>query len=171
MTNITHRLLNHWQHKSDEEEEEEETETNTNPNSTDDNSAADDETKNHKRRMHPILIYATTTPFMPLAQKGIMIVDKLNEIARDVMKNVSNEGTAAATTTTTTTTAKSKITILDMNKLVHDHCGVLYEDCDWCRKSPCSYHYNTAGMSNQGMFASIAIRKALLRQPLQLLQS
>jgi len=87
------------------------------------------------------LIYATTTPFMPDATEGNFVVDQLNTIALDVVAD--------------------KATILDLNKVVHDHCGHVYEDCDWCRMSPCSYHYNAEGMAAQGRAVAQAFRDAL----------
>ena len=31
------------------------------------------------------------------------------------------------------------VPVLDLYTLVTDHCGAVpYEDCDWCRKHPCS---------------------------------
>ena len=39
--------------------------------------------------------------------------------------------------------------------------GKKYTDCDWCRKSPCSYHYNSPGMEAQSEAVAAAMRKML----------
>lgn len=88
------------------------------------------------------LLYATTTPFMPKSLNGSTVVDDLNAIAREVI-------------------AAHDVTVVDLHKTVTDHCGVLYEDCDWCRVHPCSYHYNPEGETAQGLVVADAFRKAL----------
>ena len=46
--------------------------------------------------------------------------------------------------------------------LVTDHCGAVpYEDCDWCRKHPCSYHYNGDGETPQAAYIAGTIRTML----------
>jgi hypothetical protein len=96
------------------------------------------------------LIYATTTPFMPDTTKGNHVVDDLNQIAREVI-------------------AGKGIQLLDLHKLVTDHCGMVYEDCDWCRRTPCSYHYNPTGETAQGQAVAAAFRPlvepALVEEP------
>ena len=79
---------------------------------------------------------------MPDALVGNKVVDDLNAIARKVI-------------------APYNITILDLNRLVHSHCGDTYSDCDWCRRHPCSYHYNAAGESAQADAVASAFRAAL----------
>jgi hypothetical protein len=88
------------------------------------------------------LLYALTTPFMPDATEGNMVVEQLNAIALELMQ-------AAA------------IPILDLYSLVVQHCGKVYTDCDWCRMSPCSYHYNSPGMEAQSEAVAAAIRTML----------
>ena len=101
----------------------------------------------------PQLIYATTTPFMPAATttRGNHIVDELNQIALQVMEHIQQ-----------TVGDPSSISILDLNQLVHDHCGIVYKSCDWCRKDPCSYHYNIKGETAQGIMAAASIQRVLL---------
>ena len=88
------------------------------------------------------LIYATTTPFMPDSTVGNNVVDDLNAIALGVI-------------------APYNITVLDLHKVVTDHCGKLYETCDWCRKEPCSYHYNPLGETAQAKAVAAAIEAML----------
>lgn len=88
------------------------------------------------------LIYALTTPFMPLTTVGNPVVHDLNHIAREVV-------------------APHNITVLDLHKLVTDHCGTNYTVCDWCRRTPCSYHYNDLGESAQAHAVAAAIMAML----------
>lgn len=81
---------------------------------------------------------------MPYATVGNFVVDQLNDIATEVVGDVAS--------------------ILDLNKLVHDHCGAVYETCDWCRVSPCSYHYNALGETAQAKAVAGAFRTALERR-------
>ena len=69
-------------------------------------------------------------------------MDDLNRIARKVVSAYN-------------------ITILDLNALVHSHCGATYSDCDWCRKHPCSYHYNPVGESAQADAVAAAFRTVI----------
>ena len=89
------------------------------------------------------LMYATTTPFMPDTTVGNHVVDDLNRIAREVVQPFGN------------------MTIVDLHKVVTDHCGTVYEDCDWCRRHPCSYHYNSDGETAQAKVVAQAFRDAL----------
>lgn len=118
------------------------------------------------------LQYALTTPFMPLTTTGNFVVDELNAIASDIM-------------------AAHNIPIVDLHTLVTDHCGTvsllwmhihrtslhrtptlfatppppqIYEDCDWCRVHPCSYHYNGIGETAQGKFVAEAFRQRLQQE-------
>lgn len=88
------------------------------------------------------LLYATTTPFMPDTLVGNNVVDDLNKIALDVV-------------------APYKMPIVDLHKLVTDHCGEKYSDCDWCRVHPCSYHYNPTGETVQGEMVAAAFKAVL----------
>ena len=88
------------------------------------------------------LIYALTTPFMPDRTQGNMVVEQLNEIAKQVV-------------------APHDIPLLDLYSVVTNHCGKVYENCDWCRRTPCSYHYNPAGMSAQGHVVASKINETL----------
>tara|TARA_B100000780_G_C21037287_1_gene416059 strand:+ start:217 stop:1038 length:822 start_codon:yes stop_codon:yes gene_type:complete len=90
------------------------------------------------------LIYATTTPYMPYASIGNNVVAELNEIARGIM-----------------TPHSDRIEILDLHKVVTDHCGNNYTTCDWCRKTPCSYHYNDVGETAQGLAVATKFRTML----------
>ena len=86
------------------------------------------------------LLYITTTPYMPLRLLNNTVVEDLNAIANVVM-------------------AARGVPVLDLYTLVTDHCGAVpYEDCDWCRKHPCSYHYNAEGMEAQAKAVAQAIR-------------
>ena len=79
---------------------------------------------------------------MPDATVGNTVVEDLNAIAADLMQSAA-------------------IPTLDLYSLVTDHCGKKYTDCDWCRKSPCSYHYNSPGMEAQSEAVAAAMRKML----------
>ena len=54
-----------------------------------------------------------------------------------------------------------KIPLVDLYHLVTDHCGAVYDDCDICRRTPCSYHYNDKGETMQGDFVAKAIKARL----------
>ena len=69
-------------------------------------------------------------------------VEDMNAIAREVL-------------------APFKIPVLDLYTLVTAHCGAVYFDCDICRMTPCSYHYNDAGMKAQAAVVAAAIRTQL----------
>eukprot|EP01009_Symbiontida_sp_KSa7_P010110 NODE_919_length_722_cov_1398.246657_g710_i0.p1 GENE.NODE_919_length_722_cov_1398.246657_g710_i0~~NODE_919_length_722_cov_1398.246657_g710_i0.p1 ORF type:complete len:222 (+),score=57.26 NODE_919_length_722_cov_1398.246657_g710_i0:30-668(+) len=88
------------------------------------------------------LQYALTTPFMPDATVGDMVVETLNAKATDLM-------------------AQHKIPLVDLYTVVTDHCGKIYKDCDWCRMHPCSYHYNAGGETAQGKAVAAAFRERL----------
>lgn len=90
------------------------------------------------------LIYATTTPFMPYASVGNNVVAELNKIALEIMAPYPN-----------------RIEILDLHKVVTDHCGLNYTTCDWCRKEPCSFHYNALGEAAQGLAVAEKFREML----------
>eukprot|EP01079_Euglenida_sp_SAG-EU17-18_P009114 gene9115-1637_t len=87
------------------------------------------------------LLYLTTTPYMPLRQKGNMVVEQMNNIARSVVAGHAQ--------------------IVDLYKTVTDTCGAVYNDCPICRMHPCSYHYNDQGMSAQAGVVADAISSAL----------
>ena len=53
------------------------------------------------------------------------------------------------------------IPLLDLYSTVTEHCGPVYKDCDWCRKHPCSFHYNMQGMDAQGKVIAQALKKML----------
>ncbi len=91
------------------------------------------------------LVYALTTPFMPDKTQGNMVVEQLNDIAKRVV-------------------APHDIPVLDLYSVVTDHCGKVYENCDWCRRTPCSYHYNSAGMTEQGHVVASFINQTLLEK-------
>ena len=74
---------------------------------------------------------------------GNHVVDDLNRIAREVVQPFGN------------------MKIVDLHKLVTDHCGTVYEDCDWCRMHPCRYHYNPDGEAAQAKVVAQAFRDAL----------
>ena len=88
------------------------------------------------------LMFALTTPFMPLTTIGDTVVADLNRIATEIM------------------TSKN-IKILNLHKVVTDHCGKLYTTCDWCRKEPCSYHYNNLGYTALGEAVANAFKEML----------
>ena len=88
------------------------------------------------------LMFALTTPFMPLTTIGDTVVADLNRIATEIMTN-------------------KNIPILDLHKVITDHCGELYTYCDWCRKEPCSYHYNQFGYVALGNAVIEALKKML----------
>ena len=90
------------------------------------------------------LMYATTTPFMPDSTVGNNVVDDLNRIAREVVQPYDGN-----------------MTVVDLHKVVTDHCGDVYTDCDWCRRHPCSYHYNPEGETAQAKVVAKAFRDAL----------
>ena len=80
---------------------------------------------------------------MPLRLLNNTVVEDLNAIASVVM-------------------AANAIPVLDLYTLVTDHCGAVpYEDCDWCRKHPCSYHYNQNGETPQAAYIAGTIRTML----------
>ena len=80
---------------------------------------------------------------MPLRLLNNTVVEDLNAIANVVM-------------------AARGIPVLDLYALVTDHCGAVpYEDCDWCRKHPCSYHYNRDGETPQAAYIAGTIRTML----------
>eukprot|EP01001_Neometanema_parovale_P009746 NODE_598_length_2268_cov_103.971562_g568_i0.p2 GENE.NODE_598_length_2268_cov_103.971562_g568_i0~~NODE_598_length_2268_cov_103.971562_g568_i0.p2 ORF type:complete len:257 (-),score=60.80 NODE_598_length_2268_cov_103.971562_g568_i0:146-916(-) len=85
------------------------------------------------------ILYATTTPFMPLHTKGDMVV---NQIAREVV-------------------APHHIPIVDLYSTTTAHCGNNYTTCDWCRKTPCSYHYNSHGETAQAKVVAAAFEREL----------
>jgi len=88
------------------------------------------------------LLYVTTTPFMPDDHFGHLITNDLNAIARDVVHGHVDE-------------------VVDLHRVVTDHCGQNYTDCDWCRVHPCYLHYNEDGEAAQGKFVAEAIRRHL----------
>ena len=93
------------------------------------------------------LLYITTTPYMPLRLLNNTVVEDLNAIANVVM-------------------AARGVPVLDLYTLVTDHCGAVpYEDCDWCRKHPCSYHYNPQGETPQAAYIAGTIRTMLAEPP------
>ena len=58
------------------------------------------------------------------------------------------------------------VPVLDLYTLVTDHCGAVpYEDCDWCRKHPCSYHYNPQGETPQAAYIAGTIRTMIAEPP------
>ena len=61
---------------------------------------------------------------MPDLNLGNRVVEQLNEIATEIMNS-------------------HNITLVNLYKDVTDHCGKIYEDCDICALSPCTYHYNS----------------------------
>jgi hypothetical protein len=73
----------------------------------------------------------------------IDVVARLNAMALEVM------------------TPHPEIEILDLHKVVTDHCGLNYTDCDWCRKHPCSFHYNYLGEDAQGFAVAEKFREVL----------
>ena len=90
------------------------------------------------------LIYATTTPYMPARIHNNTIVDDLNHLARQVMRDHEN------------------IDVLDLYHVVTKHCGAVYEQCDWCAKRPCSFHYNGAGSAALGEHVAAALKSGLI---------
>lgn len=77
--------------------------------------------------------YATTTPFEPLALGGNDVVAKLNTRAAVVMN-------------------KHKVPMVDLNAVIHSHCGASYKSCPLCDDETkyhpgiyCGYHYTSAG--------------------------
>lgn len=98
---------------------------------------------NRLSKKTPTLMYATTTPFMPDALEGNFVVDTLNNIATEEV-------------------LPSNTPIVDLNRLVHDHCGALYATCDWCDSSPCSFHYSELGRQAQAMAVAKALREQVL---------
>ena len=89
------------------------------------------------------LLYLTTTPFMPKRMLGDTVVEQLNVKARAIMD-------------------AHAIPVLDLYALVVAHCGpVPYADCDWCRRHPCSYHYDAAGMDAQAIAVANAVEGLL----------
>jgi len=93
------------------------------------------------------LMYITTTPFMPLRTQNNTVVEDLNRIALSIMQ-------------------PRLIPIIDLYKVTTDHCGKLYQDCDWCRRHPCSYHYNNVGESAQGHAVAASLNAALKPSPI-----
>ena len=84
---------------------------------------------------------------MPLRLLNNTVVEDLNAIANVVM-------------------AARGVPVLDLYTLVTDHCGAVpYEDCDWCRKHPCSYHYNPQGETPQAAYIAGTIRTMLAEPP------
>eukprot|EP00966_Prymnesium_polylepis_P047151 1091882-Prymnesium_polylepis.1 len=53
------------------------------------------------------------------------------------------------------------IEVVDLYSTVTKTCGAVYVNCSICRKEPCSYHYNAAGMEAQGRVVAQAIERAL----------
>jgi hypothetical protein len=88
------------------------------------------------------LQYALTTPFMPKRVLGNTVVEDMNKIASKMM------------------TSKG-IPLVDLYSTVTSHCGAIYTDCDICRKHPCSYHYNAAGMDAQAAVVAAAFQANL----------
>ena len=89
------------------------------------------------------LVYATTTPFMPLRTQGDTVVEQLNDAARGVAAAAGGVG------------------VVDLHGVITGHCGDVYTDCDICKLSPCSYHYNNDGYTLLGEAAAQALREAL----------
>jgi hypothetical protein len=136
LTDITQRLLHHYDYDHHKKA------------TTNKNEVTLEDHHNDENGKMPQLIYATTTPFMPLATKGEFVVDQLNKIALEVMTQVQEA-------------SGHSIHVLDMNLLVHSHCGSLYYACDWCELNPCGFHYNQKGKAAQGIFAAAAMEQAL----------
>lgn len=88
------------------------------------------------------LMYALTTPYMPLTRIGNTVVADLNRIASKIM-------------------ISKGIKILNLHKVITQHCGDVYTSCDWCRKNPCSYHYNNEGYTALGKAVASAFREIL----------
>eukprot|EP00039_Didymoeca_costata_P028140 m.20125 g.20125 ORF g.20125 m.20125 type:complete len:268 (-) comp6757_c0_seq2:153-956(-) len=88
------------------------------------------------------MLYVSTTPFMPLATTGDMVVEMLNEKAAGIMQ-------------------EKNISVVDMYDVVTGHCGKIYKDCDICRMHPCSYHYNSEGEALEGNYLAKAMLQAL----------
>ena len=51
--------------------------------------------------------------------------------------------------------------VVDLYSAVTAKCGKEYTDCSICRKTPCSYHYNSEGMEMQAKIVADAISKQL----------
>lgn len=89
------------------------------------------------------LMYITTTPYMPLRLQGNTVVEDMNAIAREVVGVHKN------------------VAVTDLYTNVTGHCGSIYTDCDICRMSPCSFHYNALGMTQQAEVVATAIKAQL----------
>mmetsp|Transcript_59281 Transcript_59281/g.144957 ORF Transcript_59281/g.144957 Transcript_59281/m.144957 type:complete len:92 (+) Transcript_59281:633-908(+) len=57
---------------------------------------------------------------------------------------------------------QNTIAIVDLYKVITDHCGDdVYDTCDWCQASPCTYHYNSNGSTALARHVADAIRSVL----------
>ena len=92
-----------------------------------------------KRNATTKLLYVLTTPQMLDYRQGNFAVEDHNAQAREIMKQYN-------------------VPVLDMYKVVTDHCGKVYTDCDWCLKSPCQFHYQAAGYQALAAALKDAIR-------------
>lgn len=90
------------------------------------------------------LQYGLTTPFMPQSSNGTMVVERLNALAWLEMR-------------------KRSIPIINLYNTITDHCGAVYEYCDWCRTDPgrCSYHYKAPGYEALGTVVAAAFKARL----------
>merc|ERR1712032_803050 len=77
--------------------------------------------------------FALTTPYMPDTLNGDNVVPMLNDRAKKVMD-------------------KHRVPVLDLNTVVHQHCGQKYKFCSLCdnetKSHPgiyCGYHYTGEG--------------------------
>ena len=77
-----------------------------------------------------------------VARRVSLVVQDLNGIAREIVSPAVEE-------------------VVDLHKTVTDHCGLNYTDCDWCRRHPCSYHYNDVGESEQAAVVASAFKRHL----------
>ena len=59
------------------------------------------------------------------------------------------------------------VTVLDLNTVVHDHCGDDYHDCELCDDETkymgirCGYHYSAAGIAVLASAVADSFRRLL----------
>jgi hypothetical protein len=90
------------------------------------------------------VLYALTTPMMANYNIGNHAVEDHNRQAKVIM-------------------GKSGIEIVDLYGVITGHCGDVYEDCDICAVSPCTYHYKPEGYAMLARNVSAAIEAALTK--------
>ena len=97
--------------------------------------------------------YASTTPFMPDTLAGDDVVPALNKRAAAVA-------------------ARHGVPVLDLNGVVHQHCGATYSSCSLCDNETkyhpgvyCGYHYTQQGYEVLGEAVATSFERLLAPNP------